>query len=220
MNNKLIIVGTGLFAELANEYFNEFSKYDVECFACHAKYKESDSVNGKPLISIEDLREQYVPEEVTLFVAIGYRKMNKMRQAVYEELKGYGYSFAAFVYPEVRIWDSTTIGENVFIFEDNTIQPFTKIGDNSIMWSGNHIGHHSSIGNHSFISSHVVVSGSCKIGDNCFLGVNSTLHDSLSIGPENLIGAGAVITRDPCEREVFVPNATKAFPKTSDQLEF
>jgi sugar O-acyltransferase (sialic acid O-acetyltransferase NeuD family) len=216
----MVVVGTALFAEVVRDYFHEYTDYRVRAFACHAQYKSQDTFGGLPVVSIEDLDHQHPPGEVEVFVAIGYRKMNKLRQATYEELKARGYSFASFIAPNVKTWSSNRFGENVFIFENNVIQPHVQIGNNTILWSGNHIGHHSTIGNHCFISSHVVVSGSCKIGDNSFLGVNSTLHDSLSIGPENLIGAGAVIARDTQEREVFVPSATKAFPKTSDQVEF
>lgn len=216
----MVVVGTALFAEVVRDYFHEYTDYRVRAFACHAQYKDRDEYCGLPIVTIEELDRHHPPGEVEVFVAIGYRKMNKLRQSTYEELKGRGYSFASFIAPNVKTWSSNRFGENVFIFENNVIQPHVHIGNNTILWSGNHIGHHSSIGNHCFISSHVVVSGSCKIGDNCFLGVNSTLHDSLNIGPENLIGAGAVVARDTREREVFVPSATKAFPKTSDQLEF
>lgn len=216
----MVVVGTALFAEVVRDYFQEYTDYRVRGFACHAQYKNQDTFGGLPVVSIEELDLYYPPGEIEVFVAIGYRNMNKLRQASYEELKAKGYSFASFIAPNVKTWSSNRFGENVFIFENNVIQPHVQIGFNTILWSGNHIGHHSSIGNHCFISSHVVVSGSCKIGNNCFLGVNSTLHDSLNIGPENLIGAGAVIARDTQEREVFVPNTTKAFPKTSDQLEF
>jgi sugar O-acyltransferase (sialic acid O-acetyltransferase NeuD family) len=217
---KLVIVGAGLFAEVVRDYFHEYTDYRVHAFACHAEYKECSQYCGVQVLSIEELDRHYAPGEVELFVAIGYRKMNKLRQAVYEELRGRGYMFASFIAPDVKRWSSNLIGENVFIFEGNVIQPHVRIGDNTILWSGNHIGHHSIIGRHCFVSSHVVVSGSCKIGDNSFLGVNSTLHDGLSIGAENLIGAGAVVARDTRDGEVFVPSATKAFPKTSDQLEF
>lgn len=216
----MVVVGTALFAEVVRDYFHEYTDYRVRAFACHAQYKNQDTFGGLPIVTIEELDRHHPPGAVDVFVAIGYRKMNKLRQATYEELKARGYSFASFIAPNVKTWSSNRFGENVFIFENNVIQPHVQIGNNTILWSGNHIGHHSSIGNHCFISSHVVVSGSCKIGDNSFLGVNSTLHDSLSIGAENLIGAGAVIARDTREREVFVPSATKAFPKTSDQLEF
>ncbi len=220
MNSRLIIVGTGLFAEMAREYFNELSDYNVEAFSCHEKYKEADSIYELPLISVEDLVKKHLPQDVTLFVAIGYGEMNKIRQRVYEELKAHGYSFATFVYPGVKIWDNATLGDNVFIFEDNTIQPYTRIGSNTIFWSGNHIGHHSSIGSHCFISSHVVVSGSCHIGNNVFIGVNATLHDSLNIGDECLIGAGAIINKNTQAKSVFVPAATKIFPKNSEEIGF
>lgn len=71
------------------------------------------------------------------------------------------------------------MGDNCFVFENQTIQPFVKIGNDVIIWSGNHIGHHSMIGDHCFISSHVVISGNVKIEPYCFLGVNSSIRDVL-----------------------------------------
>lgn len=68
------------------------------------------------------------------------------------------------------------IGENCFIFEDNTIQPFVTIGDNRVLWSGNHVGHNPTVGDHVFVTSQVVISGACTIGDNSFLGVNATIR--------------------------------------------
>ena len=220
MKKKLIIVGTGLFPEVARCYFNEFSNYEVIGFACHQQYKQGDAIYGLPLYAIEDLKDTYPPEQVTLFVGIGYKQMNKMRQRVYEELKSLGYGFATFVYPSVKIWSTTTLGENVFIFEGNTIQPFTKIGNNTIFWSGNHLGHHTTVGDHCFISSHVVISGSCKVGNNVFVGVNSTFHDCLTIGDECLIGAGAIISKNTKPKEAYVPSVTKPFPKNSDEIGF
>jgi len=81
------------------------------------------------------------------------------------------------------------MGDNCFIFEDNTLQPFVNLGSNNVLWSGNHIGHHSKIGNHNFISSHVVISGHCHIGDNNFMGVNATMANNLKLGNDCLIGS-------------------------------
>lgn len=216
----LVIVGTALFAEVVRDYFEEYTDYRIRAFSCHAQYKDRDELGGLPIVTIETLEAHFAPSDVVLFVAIGYRKMNSLRQAAYEELKSRGYRFASFVAPNVKTWRSNEIGENVFIFENNVIQPHVKIGDNTILWSGNHIGHHSTVGRHCFISSHVVVSGSCVVGDNCFIGVNSTFHDGLTIGSRNLIGAGAIISRNTKDAEVYVPAATKVFPKSSDELEF
>lgn len=220
MKKPLVIVGTGLFAEVAAAYFTRFSEYNVIAFSCHAQYLNGEELYGKPLIALEELSTQYGKAHCEIFVAIGYGKMNRMRQAVFLEMKKAGYKFANFIHPNVDIWESTCIGENVFIFEDNTIQPFTKIGDNCVFWSGNHLGHHSTVGNHCFISSHVVISGSCKIGDNVFIGVNSTLRDSIKIANETLIGAGAIIMKDTEEKDVYVPARTQVFHKKSDEVGF
>ena len=220
MNKNLIIIGTGLFAEVARDYFDELSDYQVIAFSCHEKYNETQSLVGLPVIAIEDLLETYPPDQYATFIAIGYGKMNKMRQSVFEEIKASGYECVNFIHPNVKIWGSTSLGDNIFIFEDNTIQPYTSIGSNTILWSGNHVGHHSSIGSHCFISSHVVISGSCSIGKNTFIGVNATLHDSITIGDECLIGAGAIITKDTKPKQVFVPKATPVFPKDSEEIGF
>lgn len=220
MREKLVIVGTGLFAEVACAYFEEYTNYEVVAFACHESFKTSDEIFGHRLLAIENLARECSPADADVFVAIGYGQMNKMRQRVYKEMKERGYRCATFVHPGVKIWDSTTVGDNVFIFEDNTVQPFTRIGSNTVLWSGNHIGHHSSIGDHCFISSHVMVAGSCKLGDNVFIGVNATLHDSLEIGDECLIGAGAIISKKTAPKSVYITPATKVYSKTSDQVGF
>ena len=217
---KLIIVGTGPQAQIARDYFVEYSNYDVLGFACHSEFKESDEIYGMPLIAIEDLPDKHSPDDTEAFVAIGYKNMNRMRQSVYKEIKSLGFRLASFIHPRATISTTAEFGDNVFVFEENTIQPYVKIGNNTVLWSGNHIGHHSSIGNHCFISSHVVVSGSCKIGNNVFVGVNATFHDSLDIADECLIGAGTLITKSTKAKEVFLASRTKPFPKDSDSLGF
>ena len=220
MSKDLIIVGTGLFPEVAKSYFNELSDHNVIGFACHQEYKSSEEIFGLPLYAIEKLKNLFKPSEIDIFVAMGYKNMNKVRQRVFEEIYNLGFSCTNFIHPDIKIWNSTKLGNNVFIFENNVIQPFTSIGSNTILWSGNHIGHHSTIGENCFISSHVVISGSCKIGNNVFIGVNATLHDSLIIGDECLIGAGSVITKNTEAKQSFFPASTKPFIKNSDQLKF
>lgn len=217
---KLIIVGAGPQGQIAKDFFLKYSSYNLVGFASHKKHCTESIVHDYPHYPLEELSNTHPPSEFKLFVAIGYRKMNKIRQSVYEELRGLGYKFANFVHPSACVSESAEIGENVFIFEDNTIQPYVNIGNNTVLWSGNHIGHHTKIGCHCFISSHVVISGFCKIEDNIFIGVNATLHDSLTISRETLIGAGAIISKNTKEKEVYIPQRTKPFPKSSDVIGF
>ena len=150
-----------------------------------------------------------------MFVAVGYAKLNTLRETFCGAARAKGYKLLSYVCSKATQWGATEIGDNVFVFEDNTLQPFTSIGDGTIVWSGNHIGHHSRIGKYCMITSHVVVSGHCRIGDRCFMGVNSAIADSVSIGDDNLIGAGAVIEKNTGPREVYMPERLKKFAKDS-----
>ena len=58
VQKKLVIVGTGPQAQIARDYFEEFSNYEVIGFACHNKFKESDEIYCMPLLAIEDLPEK------------------------------------------------------------------------------------------------------------------------------------------------------------------
>ena len=138
-----------------------------------------------------------------MFIAIGYKNVNKLRAKIYTEAKGKGYELISYVNSKVTKWGDTEIGDNCFILEDQVIQPFVKIGSDVIIWSGNHIGHHSVIGDHCFITSHVVISGNVKIGPYCFIGINASLRDGITIARECVIGAGSLILRDTKEREVY-----------------
>ena len=220
MRNNLIIVGTGLLAEVARVYFEKYTNYTIGGFACHAQFKQTEVMFGLPLYEIEGLSQSCPPNSFDVFVAIGYRKMNQLRQSAYEEVKALGYTCATFVHPNVHIWPSTRIGDNVLLLEDNTIQPFTTIGNDTILWSGNHIGHHSAVGNHCFISSHVVVAGNCVVGNNVFVGVNATLRDGVKVLDETLIGAGALIMKDTTFRGVYIPEGTEARRMLSNKLRF
>ena len=47
--------------------------------------------------------------------------------------------FISLIHPKNNINKSAKIGENCFIFENQTIQNNVVIGDNVILWSSNHI---------------------------------------------------------------------------------
>ena len=120
-----------------------------------------------------------------------------------------GYRLASYVSSRATVLNEGRIGDNCFIFEDNTIQPFVTIGDNVVLWSGNHIGHHSTIKDHCFIASHVVVSGGVEIDEQCFIGVNATLRDHIKIGARCVIGAGTLLLADAEPEGVYIGIATE-----------
>ena len=202
--HKLILIGDSAFAEIAYEYFTVDSEFEVVAFAVEKEHITKTSLFDLPIVPFEELEEVYAPSEHHFFAANVYTQRNKLRTRLYEEAKAKGFSPASYISSRAFVWRNVKLGEHVFIFEDNTVQPFVEIGNNVILWSGNHIGHHSKIGNHCFISSHVVISGFVDIGEYCFLGVNATLANNLTVGERCIVGAAASVLKDVPPRKTAV----------------
>jgi sugar O-acyltransferase (sialic acid O-acetyltransferase NeuD family) len=202
---SLVLIGDSLFAEIAYEYFTHDSPYEVVAFAVESEYLTREELLGLPVVPFESLPERYDPGSHSVYVALVYTQLNRLRTRVARAAKEQGYVLASYVSSRAFVWRNVEIGEHCFIFEDNTVQPFARIGDNVVMWSGNHIGHHSTIRDNCFIASHAVVSGSVDVGESCFIGVNATMVNDISVGSDSWIGPHVVITRDVAPRSVMRP---------------
>jgi sugar O-acyltransferase (sialic acid O-acetyltransferase NeuD family) len=206
-NKKAIIFGTSGQAEVMAYLLDNDSEYEVVAFTATKEYVNEKSAYGRPLVRFETIENSYPPSEYEMHIAIGYNTQNTVREHFYFEAKKKGYKLLTYISSRCSNY-SASIGDNCFIFEDNTIQPFVNIGSNCILWSGNHIGHHSIVEDNVFISSHVVISGHCRIGHHSFLGVNSTLRDGITLAPLTRLGAGCLIVKDTEEAKTYI--GTKA----------
>lgn len=213
---KLVIIGIGEFASIAYEYFTFDSEYEVVAFAVDDQYKVSDEYLGLPLVSFNGLQEQYSPDDYYVFTAIGYSKLNRGRRKVFKKCKELGYTCASYISSHAFVWHNVSIGENTFIFENNTVQYHVSIGNNVILWSGNHIGHSTVIEDDVWIGSHCNVSGFCRIGRGSFIGVSATLGDHVTLGEDTVFGAGAVTVKNLEEKGcVYIGSPAKKLNRTA-----
>jgi sugar O-acyltransferase (sialic acid O-acetyltransferase NeuD family) len=215
----LVIFGTGDIARLAHSYFTRDAKREVAAFTVDRAFRHEDRYLGRPLVDFEEVEGRFPPASFDGFVALSYRDMNRLRAAKYAAMKAKGFSLASYVSSRCSWLTDEPCGDNCFVLEDNTVQPFVRIGSDVTLWSGNHIGHDSVVEDHCFISSHVVVSGHVRIGRGCFLGVNATLRNGITLAPETLVGAGALIMKDTSEKGVYMAARAELFKKRSDEIE-
>lgn len=218
MKKPLIIFGSGDIAQLAHYYFSTDSNYEVVAFTVDANHIKESEFCGMPVVAFEDVAKNYPPDSYDFFVALSYSKLNAVRKEKFLTAKGMGYKLVSFISSRATVLNEGRIGENCFIFEDNTIQPFVTIGNNVTLWSGNHIGHHSVIHDHTFVASHVVISGGVEIGEQCFVGVNATLRDHIKVGDRCVVGAGALLLADAAPEGVYIGTATERSKVPSTRL--
>ena len=159
---KLVIVGTGPQAQIAKDYFEEHTNYEVLGFACHNEFKESDEIYSMPLVAIEDLLEKHSPDDTEAFVAIGYKSMNKMRQSVYEEIKSLGFRLASFIHPRATISATAEFGDNGALSGGKCEYEYQPIN----------------IGDNCFIGTNTVITKGVNIGKHCLIGANAVVTKS------------------------------------------
>lgn len=218
-NKKLVIFGNSDFAHLVYYYFDTDSDYNVEAFCVDDEYLNAKSFDNLPLIPYSRLKKEYPPETTYLFVAIGYKKLNSIRENIFNKLKSMGYKFANYIHgsnisPPHKDF---SIGENCLILENNVIQPFSKIEDDVIIWSNSFIAHEAIIKKHSFIASNVSIGGYTEVGESCFIGMSTTLRDKIKIGKKCLIGAGLTILKDTDDFSVYINSKCQPLKMNSNE---
>jgi len=215
---RAVVFGTGGFAEVVDFYLTRDSEYDVVGFTATGDAAKEAAFLGRPLVRFDEIQNLFPPESTEMFIAVGYTRLNRVREQFCGEARSKGYRLLTYICSRATWWGDTRVGDNVFVFEDNTLQPFVTVGDGTILWSGNHIGHHAAIGKYCFITSHVVISGYCRVGDRSFLGVNATLADDTNVAEDNIVGPCALIQKDTGPGEVYLAERTKKFPKDSSRF--
>lgn len=217
---KVIIFGIQDFAELAHYYLVHDTAHQVVAFSVNEAYLPPDKFfRGLPVVPFEEVEALYPPGDYHFFAPMAPKRMNRLREQVYHQIKAKGYSLISYVSSKATRFNNE-IGDNCFILENNTLQPFTHIGNNVVLWSGNHIGHHGLVGDHVTFTSHVVLSGHCRIEPYCFFGVNATIRDGVRLAEGTLVAMSAAIFKDTEPWGVYKGNPAKKGEVLSKDLDF
>lgn len=203
----LVIFGAGEFARLATHYFQNDSGLNVKCYVVSDEFMHNYSDRtflGKELYSES---EYFLADDLinnNYFVAYTATKLSLPRLNKVEQLKNKGLRCISYLSSKSFVDSDVSIADNVFIFENNTLQSEVSIGDATVIWSGNHIGHQTTLGRGNFISSHVCVGGRVNIRNNCYFGMNSTVRDMLEVADRTVLGACSFLNQDSKGNEVLV----------------
>ncbi|WP_288341656.1 acetyltransferase [uncultured Roseivirga sp.] len=215
---KLIIFGNGKIAEVVHYFFKHHSDYSVEAFTVDSEYMQSDVFCKIPVVPFEHIEEHYLPNDYTVFVAIGYQQMNKLRAEKLQEVKSKGYATTSYIHPNSGTPSDLMLGENCFIMNQVNIHPCVKLGHNVFVWSGAMIGHHTTIGDHTWITSSANISGNVTVGSHCFFAVNATIGHGIQLGSACFLGANALVTKGIPDGTVVIAESDKIFRLNSEQF--
>ena len=215
--SKLIIFGTGIISDCLSPFFEKSNSFEIVAYCIDKEFKKENFFKGKPIISEEDLYENYDPINYKIFIALGYHNLNELRRNKFINLKSKGYKFVSFI-PETFKNIPMSIGENCLILPGANIQPHCKIEDNTFIWNDALIGHHTLIKKNVWITGGAAIGGLCEIGENCFLGLNATVGPSVKIGDNCILGAKSLTTKCLKSNSVVVERDTSIHRLDSNQF--
>ena len=214
----VVMFGTGKLARTLLYFLAHDSPFEVVAATVDRERMSDERAVELPVVPFEEVTQHYPPSTHDMFIALGYRRMNSVRQERYTAAKAMGYELVSHVSPRASVWPDLRIGDNCLILDEVVVHPYVRIGSDVIIWSGSHIGHGSVVGDHCFIASRAAISGDVTVEAYSFLGTNCTIRDGVTIASGTAIGAGAVITRDTTERSVHAAAPSRLLPGTSDRL--
>lgn len=188
---KFVIIGDGPYAVMMKRYIDIDKRGEIVGFALEDEYIKEPFIEEIPVISLEKLQQQYMPQEIKLIMAIGYKQMGNIRKKLFEKCKELGYTFANYIHSTAVISKDVIIGEGNNILDGVVIGIGTEIGNANLFFSGCAIGHDSKIGNYNTFSVRAATAGCVEVTNNCFMGVGAVTKDHIVLNHHVLVGAGA-----------------------------
>ncbi len=211
MPSTVVIFGTGGFARALHFYLERDSEHEVVAHTATRENVTESTFSGVPLVPFDEVTDAFPPSQCGMFVAVGYRRVNRLRASYYHQAKALGYELISYVSSKADHWGDTAIGDNCCVLEGTIIEPFVTIGNDTILWSSSHVCHDSQVGDHCFMASQSLAAGFSRIGSYCFLGLNATVREGITLGEGCVIGTGATIDRETKPGEVYLGPRSEAY---------
>jgi acetyltransferase-like isoleucine patch superfamily enzyme len=198
----IVIFGTASISEVAKFYIEKYSEHRIVGFTVDRAYWKAESFLGLPVVPWDAIEQRFPPTAVKLLGPLSYQRLNELRRDRHVEGKARGYGFATFVHPGSHV-ETSDIGENCLILENNVIQPFVQIGDGVIIWTGCFIGYRSTLGDYCFLSAQAGLGDYVKLGKRSFLAGRAAVESRVEVGETCFLDTGVLIrTNLPAESVV------------------
>jgi len=138
---EIVIYGDSDFAEQVKYQLDSDERYKVISFTVDESKYVKDRFLDLPVIPFQLLGNYYKKDEINIFVAIGYTKMNKIREKVLKEIENEGYILLTYISKKSFVSKNVYIGAGSYIAEFVSIGSNAQIGKGVIILSNSSIAH-------------------------------------------------------------------------------
>jgi len=193
---KIILAGNAITADILYSYLLKEKRYKVVALTVDDKFIEKGGIAGLETLPVSRLVEEKNPQDHCVIMAMGYNDLNQSRESMFNRLKKMGYHIETYIHPDAQVYTEYPIGDGSVVLPSAVLEPHVRLGANSMVWCNVTLAHHSRVADHCWIASGTVISGQASIERNSFIGVNATVINEVVVGEYNIIGGGALITKN------------------------
>lgn len=202
---KLVVFGTGDFADVVSYVLEEKLGYRILAYTVNKEYISGSSYREKPLVPFERILEMYPPKECGMVLGMIGKHMFDQRSKIFEQLVEMGYWLPNIIDPSARV-DTKRMGFGNIILAHASIEAHCLIGRGNIIWQNVVLPHHNRIGDFNNLAPSVSLSGYSRVGNHCFVGNNACLKNRVELADYVFVGAGTYIAQSIKSKRVIVPS--------------
>lgn len=197
--SKVAIYGAGGFgrevAWLVRSCNVEDRGFEVACFIDDNELSHGKLLNGIPVTSLTDAKEQY--DAALVVSGIG---QPRLRQLTIEKALGADFRAISIIHPRVEMSEWVEIGAGTLICAGNILTTNISLGLQVQINLDCTLGHDVVIGDYTTLAPGVHISGNVKVGRRVYIGtgaviINGTHEQPIVIGDDAVIGAAACVTK-------------------------
>jgi sugar O-acyltransferase (sialic acid O-acetyltransferase NeuD family) len=194
----LLICGTRTFAEEVADLAADMPGWEVAGFVENeSRERCSETLNGLPIHWVDDLADMTDTHHAVCALA------TTGRDRFTHQVEQLGMQFARLVHPAAHVSGTSTLGAGTIVSAGAVVGAHTRIGRHTILNRGVLVGHHTAIGDHCTLNPGANVAGKTTLHDRVFVGMGAKVLD-VEVGPEAVVGAGAVVTKSVPKRAVVM----------------
>lgn len=212
----VLLAGNAITAEVLLTYLRQDTRYEIVGLTVDDEYVTQGNVAEYRSVGVSEVVNAFAPNTHHVIMAMGYGDLNRAREAMFIRLKAMGYSVETYIHPDARVHTRHPLGEGCVVLPGAVVEPQARLGANTMVWSNVTLAHHSSVDDHCWVAAGTVVSGQAKVLHHSFLGVGCTVVNGVTVGEFNIVGAGALITRDTKAHSVHLARSAEALRYSSD----
>lgn len=125
---------------------------------------------------------------------------------------------AVFIHPQAYVAPNSKLSPGCVVMPGASVSGNTTIGKCTLLMNGAAIGHDNEIGPFNFYTAKSCLGSWIKTGKGVWVGLNSTIRGRTVLEDYSAIGAGAVLTKNVGENEIWVGNPAKFHKLVTDEI--